>query len=125
MGPSLADVQNLLLRLVTAPNGVETGLRVERNLPAEGNGALVGCDSGLSAIERIDIYANMYFYRLLDAIKDDFPATLKILGDVEFHNLITGYLVEYPPSDPSITEASRHLAEFVENSPVLKSQPFV
>jgi hypothetical protein len=35
----------------------------------------------------------MYFYRLLDAIKEDFPATLKILGDFEFHNLITGYLI--------------------------------
>jgi hypothetical protein len=67
----------------------------------------------------------MYFYRLLDAIKEDFPATLKVLGDFEFHNLITGYLIEYPPSDPSITQASRHLAEFVEKSPTLKNKPFL
>jgi hypothetical protein len=125
MGPSLADVQSLLWRLITAPSGVEEGLRTERNLPPEGIGAVISGDSRLTAIERVDIYANMYFYRLLDAIQEDFPATLKILGDFEFHNLITGYLIEYPPSNPSITEASRHLAEFVESSPVLKQKPFV
>ena len=113
MQSGLADLQKLLCRLITAPNGVEQGLRAEKNIPTAGIGALVGGDNRLSAVERIDIYANMYFYRLLDAIKEDFPATLKILGDFEFHNLITGYLIEYPPSDPSITEASRHLAEFV------------
>jgi hypothetical protein len=125
MQSGLGDLQKLLCRLITAPNGVEEGLRAEKNLPTAGIGALVGGDNRLSAVERIDIYANMYFYRLLDAIKEDFPATLKILGAFEFHNLITGYLVEYPPSDPSITEASQHLAEFVENSPVLKNKPFL
>jgi hypothetical protein len=90
MGPSLVDVQSLLLRLITAPNGVEEGLSGERHLPPGGIGAMIGGDSRFSAAERIEIYANMYFYRLLDAIKEDFPASLKILGDSEFHNLVTG-----------------------------------
>ena len=67
----------------------------------------------------------MYFYRLLGAIKEDFPATLALLSEVTFHNLITGYLAEYPPSDPSITEASRYLAEFARNSPVPEEWPFL
>jgi hypothetical protein len=50
---------------------------------------------------------------------------VKVIGDLEFHNLITGYLIEHPPSDPSITQASRHLAEFVEKSPTLKNKPFL
>ena len=125
MQPRLAVMQNLLCRLITAPNGVEEGLIGEKNLPPKGIGALVGGDLRLSATERLEIYANMYFYRLLDAIKEDFPATFTTLGEVNFHNLITGYLVRYPPGQPSITEASRHLPEFVDDSPVLQSKPFV
>jgi hypothetical protein len=125
MLPTLGDVQRLLYRLVTAPNGVEEGLAAESNLPPEGIGALIRGDARVSAIGRVEIYANMYFHRLLDAIKEDFPATSKVLGDLNFHNLVTGYLVEYPPGHPSITEASLHLAEFMSDSPLLAQWQFV
>jgi hypothetical protein len=85
----------------------------------------VRADARTSAIERGEIYANMYFYQLLDAIKEDFPATFSVLGEVNFHHLITGYLVEYPPSDPSINEASRHLAEYAGKSSLLLKVPFI
>jgi hypothetical protein len=125
MRPTLGDVQCLLYHLVTAPNGVEEGLAAESNLPPEGIGALIRGDARVSAIGRVEIYANMYFYRLLEAIREDFSATAVVLGDANFHNLITGYLVEHPPSQPSITEASRHLAEFASNSPTLTKWPFL
>lgn len=125
MRPSLAATQGLLYRLITAPSGVEEGLTAEKHLPAGGISMLIGGDARLSAIERVGIYANMYFYRLLEVMREDFPATARVLGDVDFHNLITGYLVEYALSHPSITEASRHLAEFAGNSPMLGKWPFV
>jgi hypothetical protein len=125
MQPGLGETQSLLYRLITAPNGVERGLATEKNLPPEGINAVVRGDTRTSAIERVDIYANMYFYRLLDVIKEDFPTTFKVLGEVNFHNLITGYLVEYPPGDPSINEASRHLADFAGKAPSLRKWPFL
>jgi hypothetical protein len=125
MPPSLSDLQRLLYRLITAANGVEEGLTAEKNLPPGSINGLIRGGARFSATERVGIYANMYFYRLLDAIKEDFPATSKVLGEVKFHNLITAYLVARPPSHPSITEASRHLAEFAGNSPLLGAYPFV
>jgi hypothetical protein len=125
MQPRLADLQQLLCRLITAPNGVEEGLGAERCLPAGGLDALVVGDAHVSAIERVTIYANMYFYRLLDAIKEDFPATLAILGEVNFHNLITGYLIAYPPSQPSIADESRHLAAFASSSEWIDRFPYL
>jgi len=125
MPSSLSELQRLLYRLITAPNGVEEGLTAERSLPSGSIDVLIRGDTRLSPTERIGIYANMYFYRLLDAIKEDFPATSKVIGDVKFHNLITGYLVAHPPSHSSITEASRHLVEFAGNSQLLDEFPFV
>jgi Putative DNA-binding domain len=121
----LADLQKLLCRLITSPNGVQEGLAAETGLPPDGIGAIIRGDAHLSAVERLDIYANMYFYRLLDAIEEDFPATKVALGDVNFHNLITGYVLEYPPNHPSITEASRYLAEFAARSPLLDKFPYL
>jgi hypothetical protein len=124
MQPSLGELQNLLYRLITATSGVEEGLAAEKNLPG-GIGALVRGGPRTSAVQRVGIYASMYFYRLLDVIKEDFPATFKVLGDANFHNLITGYLAEYPPGDPSINEASRHLAEFARQAPSFRKWPFL
>jgi len=125
MQPCLGELQHLLYRLITATSGVEEGLAAETNLPSQGITALVRGEARVSAIDRVEIYANMYFYRLLDAIKEDFPATLRVVGEANFHNLVTGYLTDYPPGDPSITEASRHLAEFTRNSSALEKWPFI
>jgi hypothetical protein len=121
----LADLQKLLYRLIVAPNGVAEGLAREPSLGRGGLEAVISGDDRLSARERVAIYADAYFYRLLDVFKEDFPATLAALGEAHFHNLITGYLIEYPPTEPSIAFAGRHLAEFLRQHPLRDQAPFV
>jgi Putative DNA-binding domain len=121
----LRELQNFVYRLVTAPNGVEDGLAAENRLSSGGISAMIRGDARLIAIERVGIYADMYFYRLLAAIREDFPATFRVIGPVNFHNLVTAFLVEHPPGQPSINEASRHLAEFAGSSQWLRNWPFV
>ncbi len=123
--PDLRSVQEILFRLIVAPEGVADGLRAETDLPADGLGAIVRGDERLSAIERLDIYANMYFYRLLDCMKEDYPATLAVVGADNFHNLITGYLLAYPPSHPSLLYAGRHLADYLGAHPLREKWPFI
>lgn len=118
----------MLYRLITAPEGVAAGLAAEgahRPLELDELDELIVGDDRLSAAERLEIYANAYFYRILDCLKEDFPATLKTLGADNFHNLITGYLIEYPPTQPSIAEAGRHLAEFLRDHPMRERWPYV
>jgi hypothetical protein len=122
---NLKDLQSLLYRLITAPSGVAEGLADERELGAGGLDAIVLGDERLSSEARVDIYANMYFYRILDALKEDFPATLAVLGDDNFHNLVTGYLLEYPPTGPSITHSGSHLAEYLRDHPMREDTPFI
>jgi hypothetical protein len=86
---------------------------------------VVSGDNRLSARERVGIYANAYFYRLLDVFKEDFPATLAVLGEAHFHNLVTGYLIEYPPTEPSIAYGGRYLAEFLRQHPLRKHAAFI
>jgi len=125
MRTQLKNLQSLLYRLITAPSGVAEGLAAERDFGASGLDAIVLGDDRLSAEARVDIYANMYFYRIRDALKEDFPATLAILGDDNFHNLVTGYLLEYPPTEPSISDCGRHLADYLRDHPLREGAPFV
>ncbi|HUO03787.1 MAG TPA: DNA-binding domain-containing protein [Candidatus Binataceae bacterium] len=125
MAVRLKELERLLYRLITAPSGVAEGLAAERGLPPGGLDAIVRGDSRLSATQRVDIYASMYFNRLLDVLKEDFPATLKALGEVNFHNLITGYLLEYPPTEPSVHFCGRHLAAFLRDHPMRVKAPYV
>jgi hypothetical protein len=121
----LKDLQSLLYRLITAPSGVAEGLAAEHDLGAGGLDAIVLGDDRLSSEARVDIYANMYFYRIRDALKEDFPATLAVLGDENFHNLVTGYLLEHPPTDASITSSGSHLAEYLRDHPMRERAPFI
>ena len=125
MPTQLKELQSLLYRLITAPSGVAEGLAAERGLDADGLDAIVRGDDRLSAEARVDIYANMYFYRILDALKEDFPATLAVLGADNFHNLVTGYLLEYPPREPSLYYCGRYLAEYLSDHPLREQTPFV
>ena len=125
MPTQLKDLQSLLYRLITAVSGVAEGLATERELRAGGLDAVVLGDDRLSAEARVDIYANMYFYRIFDALKEDFPATLAVLGDDNFHNLVTGYLLEYPPTQPSISHCGRYLADYLRRHPMRDGAPFI
>lgn len=94
----------MLWKLITAPEGVEQEVK-----------AIKGNDR-LSSKERLNIYADMYFYRIRDSLKDDYPCLLKLLGETGFHNLITSYLAKNPPTHFSLRYAGQHLPHFLKSS---------
>lgn len=118
--PDLRSTQRLLWRLISAPEGVAKAVRRYRtsSFPILGN-------RRLSKIKRLDIYANMYFFRILDCLKEDFPAVLKIIGKDRFHNLATDYLLKYPPRHWSLRYAGDRLPSFIKQHPIRKKHPFL
>lgn len=123
--PTLAETQALLWKLITAPEGVAKGLddlgAAERRVAH----SLVRPRSPLSAVERWDIYANMYFYRLRDCLKDDFAAVAGVIGDADFHNLITDYLLAHPPRHFSLRYAGERLPDFLQEHELSRRRPFL
>jgi hypothetical protein len=123
---TLAETQRLLWRLIAAPEGVAATLAADADRGGELAAALVNTVRGeraLDAVQRLDIYANMYFFRVLDVLKEDHPATLALLGEVGFHNLVTDYLLAHPPAHFSIREVGRHLPEFLAQHALAARHP--
>ena len=126
---NLRETQQLLWRLITAPEGVARAL--EENPPeadrltATVAGGPVGGPDGavravgavgngeLSALHRLDVYAEAYFARIHDALEADFADLAEQLGEETFHDLVTSYLAICPSRRPSLRDAGERLPGFL------------
>ena len=66
----------------------------------------------LPAAERVGIYAQMYVFRQVDALREDFPLLVKKLGDEAFFQLAERYVLAHPSEDPDLGRLGRRFAEF-------------
>ena len=121
----LRALQDLFYQRITAPQGAANGQSDRCGLSPSVAEALVNGDERLSAAERVGIYADAYFFRLLECLGEEFPATLAVLGADNFAALVKGYLLMYPPTEPSILGAGRYLANFLSNHPFAGRWPFI
>jgi hypothetical protein len=87
--------------------------------------AIVRRTTRLSSVERVDIYANMYFYRILDVLREEYATVLAALGENAFHNLVTDYLVACRPAHPSLREVGARLPAFLAQHPVAEGRAWV
>jgi hypothetical protein len=124
---SLEQLQRRFWKLITAPSGVAKALPEEAQVDPE----IAPLQRWISspneefAQERLDIYANMYFYRLLDALKADYPKILALIGDVAFHNLVTDYVLHYPSENPSLRYLGERFPAFIKTSERAKAWPYL
>jgi hypothetical protein len=119
MTPNLRSLQTLLYKAITAEPraavGLDDGILLD----------VIRSDERLSARERIGIYAKAYFYRLLDCLREDFPATAAVASASAFEDLIRAYLTRHPPTKPSIFYAGRYLSDFLAAHPLRERWPFL
>lgn len=121
---SLRDVQARFYSLVTAPQGVALGLTQESLTSQDLESDICG-DERLSATERLDVYANMYFFRILDVLRDDYPRLLAVVGDGEFHNLVTDYLLACRPASFTLRNVGSRLSGFLAAHRLSADQPWL
>jgi len=125
---NLANTQTLFWRLISAPEGVDAALAVlpdrERALPG-GIEAWVRGDERLAAVERLEVYARMYFFRLLDCLAGDFPSVHAVVGHENFHVLVRDYLERHPSTSRSIRALGRSFAPFLDAHALGAEHPFV
>jgi hypothetical protein len=125
---NLANTQTLFWRLISAPDGVDAALAAlpdrGRALPG-GVEAWVRGDERLAAAERLEVYARMYFFRLLDCLAGDFPSVHAVMGHESFHVLARDYLEHHPSTSRSVRSLGRFFAQFLDAHALGAQHPFV
>lgn len=133
--PSLRDLQLWMKWAVTDPRGVIEALanpypknlaNLERYTSPEIDVLpWIKDEPPIRKYERLDIYAEAYFSRIYESMKDDFKATARLLGETSFQKLVADYLKKYPSNTSNIGEVGRSFSKFVSGYQDLRDSPFL
>jgi len=121
-GPrSLDVVQRWFQAVVTHPSGVEGGVRSEEaqtliRLDRGELAAAVRRSRNLTAGERLSIYANAYYARLLECLGACFPVLKRALGDDVFDSFAFEYLQRYPSRSYTLDRLGENFARFLDET---------
>jgi hypothetical protein len=110
--PALRDVQASFWRSLHSGEADEALVRVVLPSPS------------LEPAARIDVYQEMYFWRLYEVLREDFPKTHEAL-DEEFEPLVRGYLARHPSAHPSVRHLGDRLADFLETDAAARPRPWL
>jgi hypothetical protein len=71
----------------------------------------------LSSVDRLQIYARCYWYRLIDCVHSDCPALRALLGEGKFSALTRAYLAKYPSRSFTLRNLCERLPQFIREEP--------
>jgi hypothetical protein len=74
-------------------------------------------NSRLTSFERLEIYNRQYWFRVLDALSDDFPGLRAVLGDRKFDALSKHYLTDCPSRSFTMRNIGSQLESWVRKHP--------
>lgn len=118
---TLGTVQEWFQAVVTHPGGVEGGVESEEaqaliRLPRGELEAVICRSRNLTAAERIGIYANAYYSRLLECVGDCFPLLRGALGEDVFNGFAFDYLQRYPSRSYTLDHLGETFPRFLDET---------
>jgi hypothetical protein len=79
--------------------------------------SFIAPNSRLTAFERLEIYNRQYWFRILGALAEDFPALRAVVGQKKFEVLSVTYLTEHPSQSFTLRNLGLHLPEWLAAHP--------
>jgi len=112
----LGEVQRMMAQAVMHPLGTRQRMRREQAAVAS---AIIKSNDRLSSFSRLQIYNQQYWWRLRDAVMDDFPGLRAVLGRRRFDRLVEAYLDSCGSTSWNLGDIGQHLEAFVGEHPLL------
>jgi hypothetical protein len=117
---SLAELQRQMAAAVMMPLTADEDMRVvapDGRAMADVASSFIAPNSRLSAFERLEIYNRQYWFRVLGALIEDFPALRAVLGAQKFEALSIAYLIAHPSRSFSLRNLGSRLADWFAANP--------
>lgn len=117
---SLAELQRAMAAAVMQPLIADENMRA---VAADGRGmaeiaaSFIAPNSKLSSFERLEIYNRQYWYRVLGALAEDFPALHAVVGARAFEALSIAYLTAHPSRSFTLRNLGSKLADWLLANP--------
>lgn len=117
----LDRLQRWMQEVITHPDGIAAGISSESatgqiSVSPETVEDVIGPSQSLGSIERLSVYGNAYFARLVECLGDEFPALKHALGEDIFVGFAMGYLQRYPSESYTLSDLSRRFPDYLRES---------
>jgi len=117
---TLLNLQRRMARAVMAPL-----TPAERMRPVAANGrsmraiaaSFIKPNDRLDSFERLEIYNRQYWFRIIVAVSEDFPALAAVLGLKRFDSLVLAYLKENSSTSFTLRNLGARLPRWLEDHP--------
>jgi Putative DNA-binding domain len=86
---------------------------------AETQAGYIKPSSLLTSFERLEIYNRQYWFRVIAAVAEDFPALNMVLGPERFDSIVLAYLRENPSTSFSLRNLGARLPAWLASYPEL------
>lgn len=117
----LTSIQRWMQSVIMHPDGVAAGIDAPASREsidiAAGQVERVICRSASqSSIERLNVYAQAYYARLLEVLASEYSALVYALGAELFQEFAFGYLREHPSRSYTLNDLSAHFPQYLATS---------
>lgn len=118
---NLDQIQRWMQAVITHPHGVEQGVasdaaRAELDVNEDQLEQVVTRSRALSAVDRLEVYANAYHARLVECLREEFPALVHALGDGLFNTFASGYLQAYPSQSYTLNDLAGRFPQYLQET---------
>jgi hypothetical protein len=117
---SLAELQRAMAASVMMPLTADESMRdtaPDGRSMTDVASSFIAPNSRLTAFERLEIYNRQYWFRVLGALADDFPALRAVLGEERFSAMSVAYLSEHPSRSFTLRNLGSKLVEWLSHHP--------
>jgi len=107
----LAELQRRFAQAIMQP--LAAGDRQSRKTKVE----YIKPNDRLKSIERVEIYAKSYWFRLIDSMYEDFPGMRAVLGAKPFDRAIRAYLADCPSRSYTLRDLGKRFGDWLKKHP--------
>jgi hypothetical protein len=120
-GGQLRNIQRWMFNVITHPDGVHAGINSDSaretiDVAADSIETVIEPSRALDSFQRLDVYANAYYSRLLECMRNSFPALVAAIGEDAFDAFSFGYLQTYPSTTYTLNNLALKFVDYLEET---------
>lgn len=117
----LATLEQWMLSVISHPDGIEAGIacdeaREQIDMAPGHLDRIVARSQRLTSGERLQIYANAYYARLIECLREEFPTLVHVLDESTFDGFAFGYIQRFPPRSYTLADLGSRFPHYLEQT---------
>ena len=117
----LDRLQCWMQTVITHPDGITSGINSTAaqstiGVTADDVEQVISRSQALSSIDRLAVYGNAYYARLIGCMAAEFPATQHAVGEEAFSGFVFGYLQESPSTSYTLGDLGDGFPDYLDRS---------